>query len=311
MQLATLMRYVRYLTRASDAEPAPVSLPSSKACNREDFEHPSVREQIRGIFLHDLHRWGERFPSGREDRHYWRTAMTARAFSDFGVLGPRAQVLGVGAGSEPVLFWLTNRVATVFATDQYLNPAHPAGLHFGQMPVEPDRHWPGSWNPRRLVVQHMSCQRLRYPDESFDGVFAPHALAGCASEAEVEQALEEMFRVLKPGGILSLTIEFAIDGPTAGTTSGVFDEPSVHKQILGVLPWVCPGGLNLEVSAATRATEQPADVVEEDIRRHLERHGQLLWHEMTWSRTPHLAIRDGATLSVPAHLTLRKTSRRA
>ena len=33
---------------------------------------------------------------------------------------PDAEVLGVGAGNEPTVFWLTNHVRRVFATDLYL-----------------------------------------------------------------------------------------------------------------------------------------------------------------------------------------------
>ncbi len=47
--------------------------------------------------------------------------MSLRAFRDLGVLGPESDVLGVGAGAEATIFWLTNHCRRVFATDLYFD----------------------------------------------------------------------------------------------------------------------------------------------------------------------------------------------
>jgi hypothetical protein len=306
MPLATLFQYARFLKRSREDRLNAHRLPYSKACNLEDFSHADMRELIRSAFPHDRERFGDEFPAGREARHYWQAAMTARAFADHGVLGPDALVLGIAAGNDPALFWLTEHVGRVFAADLYLNKTARAGTRCPSMLVEPDRHWPGSWDRQRLVVQHLGCQELRYSNESFEGVFAPHALESCTSTDEVEQCLEELLRVLKPGGILSLTVEFAVEGPADLSGGRLFDEPAIRQHILKPLPWSPVGPVDLDVSAATRQTEQPAERIELHLRRHLERHGQLFWHEAAADGYPHLAVRDGAVLSVPVHLALRK-----
>jgi ubiquinone/menaquinone biosynthesis C-methylase UbiE len=309
MPLASLLQYARFLKRNREVLPGADRLPYSKACNCEDFSHADVRELIRDAFPHDLQRFGNSFPLGRAARHYWQTAMTARAFADHGILTRRAQVLGVGAGSDPILFWLTQHVGQVFAADQYLNKTTRAGTLCPSMLADPDRHWPGSWKRQRLVVQHLSCQDLRYSGESFEAVFAPHALESCASIDEVECCLENLFRVLKPGGIVSLTVEFAVEGPADLSSGRLFDEPAIRQRILKHLPWSLIGDLDLVVSEATCQAEQPAEQFALSLRRHLERHGQLLWHEIADNCYPHLAVRDGAVLSVPVHLALRKRGR--
>jgi SAM-dependent methyltransferase len=311
MRRRSLLQYVRSLGKDRPATNG-AGLKYGRACNLEDFGRPEVRELVRSIFLHDQLRFGDDFPAGREDRRYWQAALTARTFADHGVLAPRSEVLGVGAGNEPVVFWLTNKVRRVFATDLYLREGSRAHAHCGSMPAEPGRHWPGSWNHRRLVVQHMSPRDLSYSDESFDGVLAPHALDACRSPDEVERTLEEMYRVLRPGGVLSLIVGLRLEGSGTETAGRrLFGESEVRDGIVGALDWVPLGGLDLAVSEATRATEQPAEAVEAQLREHLARHGQVLPHELTWGRYPHLAIRDGDTLSVPAHLALRKPGRRS
>jgi SAM-dependent methyltransferase len=310
MQLLSLLRYVRARRRSRDvAAGAGDCLGYCKACNREDFARPELRELVRTIFLHDLVRLGESFPDGREDRLYWRTAMTARTFADHGLLRPGARVLGVAAGSEPALFWLTNKAGWVFAVDRYLETGSRANAHSAAMVLDPDRHWPGSWNRRRLVVQHMTPQDLRFSDDTFDAVFTAGALDDCHDAEALGRALEEMHRVLKPGGVLSLTVELHLEGPRAGTERRVFDESEVRETLAGGQDWKPLGAIDLGVSEATRLAEQPVAAVEAEVNRHLGRHGQLLWHERAGDHTPALAVRDGEVLSVPAHLALRKADR--
>jgi hypothetical protein len=309
MQAASLLQYVRFLTHRRDVVAQNPQLPYSRAANRDDFHNTTVWQTIRTIFLHDQLRFGDEFPICRADRHYWQTAMTARTFADHGVLGPNARILGNGAGNDPILFWLTNKVSQVFATDLYLGKGSRAATLCPGMLSEPERHWPGSWNPRRLVVQHMSPLELRFSDEFFDAVFAPHALDSCLTLEEVERALEETYRVLKPGGIVSLGVEFAIDETGNGPGGKLMHEWVLKKQI-AALPWTYLGVVDLGTSDVTRQAEVPAAVIAEDLRRHLEQHGQLFWHEASWSRYPHLTVRDGPVLSVPAHLALRKPTGR-
>ena len=84
------------------------------------------------------------------------------------------------------------------------------------MLTDPDLHWPFEWNPRRLVVQHMDALDLRYEDESFDGVFSGSSIEHFGGHAEAERSMDEMFRVLRPGGICAIATEFRLAGPSPG-----------------------------------------------------------------------------------------------
>lgn len=87
----------------------------NKICNVEDFRHPALIPVIRDVFRFELSRLGPAFPLGREYRKYWEVGMAIRAMADCGALHRRAEVLGVAAGNEPTVFWLTRHVRRVFA----------------------------------------------------------------------------------------------------------------------------------------------------------------------------------------------------
>ncbi len=310
MQLLGLLRYLRR-RQGSHARRSPAVSPLGlcKACNREDFTQSELRELVRTIFVHDRVRIGERFPEGCEDRLYWRTAMIAHTFAAHGLLRPTARLLGVGAGNEPALFWLTNRTGWVFAVDRYLEPGSRANTQCVTMLHDPDRHWPGSWNRRRLVVQHMKAEDLRFSDASFDGIFAVDALDSCREAHALERALEEMYRVLKPNGVLSLSLELRLQGGSSPTGRRLFDEQGILKILASGPPFKVLGPVDWTVSESTRQAARPLGAVDQAINENLHRHGQLLWHERPADYPSALALREGDVLSVPVHLALRKSGR--
>src|SRR5436190_15022228 len=138
-----------------------------KLCEVEDFADPALRSLIRSAFANHAERHGPAFPNGREYRKFWEVAISLRAFSELGILGETSELLGVGAGAEATIFWLTNHARRVFATDLYLGgeewgeQAPPAMLR------DPAPYAPCHWNPRRLVVQQMDARELRYEDACF------------------------------------------------------------------------------------------------------------------------------------------------
>jgi len=180
------------------------------------------------------------FPEGRENAKIWETIQAWRAFRDLGVLGDGAEVLGVGAGFEPLVFWLTNHVRRVFATDLYETNTEwkeavttmltdPAALCPELMP----------FNERRLAVQYMNALDLKYEDNSFDGIFSCGSIEHFGSLDNVTKASAEMGRVLKPGGILSLSTEFRISGPEGiGIPGAILFTPELIEQTI-----VKPSGL--------------------------------------------------------------------
>lgn len=279
-----------------------------KLCDVADFADPELRDLIRAIFPHEVARFGPAFPDGHEYRKHWEVAMAVRAFAAGGVLSRGSEVLGVAAGGEPTIFYLTTIVGRVFATDLYLGEGGWSDQAPPMMMIDPGRFWPVAWEPRRLVVQHMNALELRYEDDSFDGVFSSSSIEHFGSSHEIRQALDEMRRVLKPGGVLSLSTEFRLCGERDFPGLHLFTHAELDELLFRNSGWEPLGELDLRLSTESRAN--PVDFVEgcADVDRHCEAHGGLVFHELDWSRYPHVTLRDNGDEWTSVHVAARKRS---
>ena len=229
------------------------SLSYCKLCELADFRDPDLRALIRDMATEDI---GPEYPDGMEHRKPWEVAMTARALRDFGALREDAEILGVGAGREATVFWLTRHVRRVFATDLYLMEDSWSETDSGaQMLVAPDRGVQMDWNPRRLIVQHMDGRKLSYEDESFDGIFSSGSIEHFGTLDEIRESVEEMHRVLRPGGVAAIATEYRLAGPPPGMPGTVlFDERELRQVVLDGLDWELASPLDLSSSDQTLTT---------------------------------------------------------
>jgi SAM-dependent methyltransferase len=294
-----------------------------KLCELEDFDDRELQTLMREVDGEAAGR--PDYPSGREHRKTWEIAMTIRALRDLGALGDQAEVLGVGAGREATIFWLTRQVKRVFATDLYL-AKDPWSLTDSsvEMLSDPGRGVAMEWNPRRLVVQHMDALDLRYEDESFDAIFSSGSIEHFGSLADIRRSVEEMHRVLKPGGVAGISTEFRLAGSPPGMPGTVmFDESQLRQVVLDGLPWQLASPLNLSVSDETHATRieweslfdipppQPPPTLRQHIRGRLP--GRLRWEqpdppevEQLPTRYPHIVLSQGDLVWTSVHLALVK-----
>jgi SAM-dependent methyltransferase len=272
------------------------ALSYNKLCNLEDFADPALRSLIREILPHEVVRFGDSFPAGVEMRRYWEIAMAVRAFRDFGVLHDQAEVLGVGAGNEPTIFYLTTQVKRVFATDIYLSRDGKWSPEANSsMLTEPGGNWPGAWNPQRLVVQHMDGRSLRYPDESFDGVFSCGSIEHFGTWEDIGRAASELCRVLKPGGILALSTEYLIEGPDNGQPGLMFfGREQLDRHLIGTMPWELVSPLDLTLSEKTRKSVVSQNEAYRRYRKHIKKHGRLLYHEFENDILPRIVMSDAS-----------------
>lgn len=134
------------------------------------------------------------------------------SLKNLGALESTSTALGIGSGSEPPIFWLTNHVKYVVATDRYTlstwNEANPTML------THPERLSTIQFKPQRLSVMIMDGSHLCFDGETFEIIFSYCAIEhfGGGDRSHVKKAMREMERVLRPGGALSLTTEICVDG---------------------------------------------------------------------------------------------------
>jgi SAM-dependent methyltransferase len=273
-----------------------------KVCELEDFRDPELRDLIREIFEPDREHFGKDFPAGHEYRKYWEVAMTARAFRDLGALGEEARVLGVGAGHEATIYWLTREVGQVVATDLYeADDAWSETDSSAEMLTNPGRYWDGPWEPDRLEVRNMNALDLEFPDESFDAVFSSSSIEHFGGFREIRQSIEEIYRVLRPGGVAALATEFRIRGSGDGWPGVyLFDEGALRATVFDGLWW--DPAMPLETSVSEDTLREPVDLQ----TALAEPRAQV----QVWSQYPHIVLEQGPYLFTSVHLAMVKSASR-
>jgi SAM-dependent methyltransferase len=282
----------------------------NKVCNLEDFSHPELAGTIRDVFEHEIERFGADFPAGHETRKDWEVAMAVRTFRDHGLLDGTREFLGVGAGNEPTIFYLTRFARRVFATDLYLAGGERWDEADVSMLTDPDRHWPFLWDRRRLVVQHMDALNLCYEDNTMDGAFSSSSIEHFGSFEAVRRSASELFRVLKPGGILTLSTELCVEGPLtrwdgwAGTL--LMDPPAIYDYIVGDDDWDLVSPLDLYVSDATLATQQGFENAAAAQQAQVSEAGGYFTFRVEHARYPLILMESNEYVWTSVHLALRK-----
>lgn len=283
----------------------------NKLCDLEDFSDPDLVAIMRDVCAYkEVGLPG--FPKGAEHRKDWEVAMAIRAFRDFGVLRPDAIVLGVAAGLEDTVFYLTRHVRQVFSTDRYLSAGEWLPTAPVAMIVDPSFVAPDDFDANRLVVQHMDARYLRYPDNFFDGVFSASSIEHVGDMDDVANAAYEMGRVLKPGGILTLSTELRLSGPPDGIgwpgQTLVFPPEHLRRYVIEASGLEPVDELDLKVSARSRALgiRDLAYVVNDRAARAAA--GDPVPEYARWD-FPHTMLRHWGYEFTSVHLALRKPER--
>jgi Methylase involved in ubiquinone/menaquinone biosynthesis len=243
--------------------------------------------------------------------------MSVRALRDFGALREDGEILGVGAGSEATIFWLTRHVKRVFATDLYLTEDSWSAMDSGAgMLHAPEGETTLDWNPRRLVVQHMNALELRYEDNSFDGIFSSGSIEHFGGLDDIHRSVEEMYRVVRPGGVVALATEFRLAGPPPGLPGTVlFDESELRQVLLTDLDWELASPLDFSISDETMAAPVDFDslfevlsgpTIADRVKTRLGRQAPPPAIRHLPTPYPHIVLRKGEHLWTSVHVALIK-----
>lgn len=229
--------------------------------------------------------------------------MTLKTFDDFNLLGPGKLVCGVGAGTGPATFAMAERGCVVLATDRYLDITPRSDAAPAAMMVRPWQYTHRAYARGGVIPIHSDPRALRLPSNHVDGVYASGEIARLGSPGSLAAAMEEIARILKPGGVVSLTAEFLLEGPNG---SGTFDDafllltPDMIRKYI-----VEPSGL--ELLDPPSFSVSPATF---DARAVLQDFGTTVSAQRTVDQKkdayPNLVVFHDGFLFCPIHLTLRK-----
>lgn len=173
------------------------------------------------------------------NRKTWEVAMAVLAFDRLGLLDNKdKEFLGVGAAKEETIIILSNNSKRVFATDIYLDPGTWDGWFSKDILIDPRPHFDKRLNWQKTVFQHVDGRSLPYEDNSFDGIFSCSSIEHFGDENDIRTAIEEVYRVLKPGGVAALSTEYKISGDGDGFHNvQLFDRKRIEKVWLEGIKW--------------------------------------------------------------------------
>jgi SAM-dependent methyltransferase len=144
----------------------------------------------------------------------------------------------------------------------------------------------------------MDALSLDFEDDSFDAIFSSSSIEHFGDFPDVRRSVEEMFRVLRPGGVLALSTEFRLEGDRIGYPGLLrFDEPELRALLLDGLWWDPATPLDTKISPETVASAVEMNEAIADQRA--GRRG--------WSRYPHLVLRHEQFLWTSVHVALIKS----
>ncbi len=174
-----------------------------KVCDIRDWQDEE--------FLNILDELQLSFGRERQHRKHWEFGWAIKGLRALGCLTPDAVALGVGAGHEHPMYYLANVIGKVYATDIYGVGDFVETDSSAEMLIHPEKHAPFPYREDHLMVQYMDGCDLKYPDASFDIVFSFSSIEHFGGHKAASRSMQEMARVLKPGGVLVLATELVLN----------------------------------------------------------------------------------------------------
>ena len=254
------------------------TLPLNCLCHPRAWDDPEWRAASRLLAIPQDEGWLH--------RKAFEWTQCVYGLERLGALGPDRVALGVGAGHECVLYHLANRTRRTVATDLYSGGftdslAAEADPGFLQ---DPQKYAPFRYHDDRLLGLPADGCRLPFSDHSFDVVYSLSSIEHFGGHDRASEAVQEMGRVLRPGGVACVATELILDG---GQHGEYFTIDDLEHWIIG------PSGLVLV--EPLDLTLPPDQYLADPVR---------LPDEAT--RTPHIVLQIDRWLFTSVVLFLRK-----
>lgn len=216
-----LQPFDQYLVApAATAAFAAAAVPLNKVCRVADAADPLWRRGYQDLGFAD--------DPGRFHRKVWEFNQTLYGLRRLRRLAPGATALGIGCGHEELMYFLANRIRHVTATDLY-EGTWIGGESDADVLQHPAKYAPFKYREDHLEVRRMDGLALDAPEATFDFAFCLSSIEHFGGLADKLRALQEMFRVLKPGGVAVLTTEVVLN--RLGRGAQYFPAPTLFSLV--------------------------------------------------------------------------------
>ena len=185
-------------------------------CGTVDPSHYFDRQWL--ALHHDLSRYSgdkhcfQNF-SGEIYRKGWEWTHCLYGLRQLGMLAPDHKALGVGVGRECVIYYLADHIAEVTATDLYGEAAWSAegGREADPRLLEESKaHCPETVDFSKIRFENQNGTKLGYDDDQFDFAWSLSSIEHFGGHDAARQAVREMARVVRPGGIVAIATEMLL-----------------------------------------------------------------------------------------------------
>lgn len=197
----------RYRRLCPDAGFIPRDVQLCELANPAKWDNPDWVQLLTSL--------GEGPDKGSMHRKAYEFTQLLFGLGRLGALGDEVDLLSVGAGHEPVLYWLANHAGRVIATDMYGGVWQSERAMEGDAAVfaDPAQFARFPYRQDRLVFLRMDGRHLAFAAGTFDVVYSLSSVEHFGGLEGAKSAVAEMARVLKPGGLLVLSTEYCLSGP--------------------------------------------------------------------------------------------------
>ncbi len=229
-------------------------------------------------WLSILDEMGLGYQRGSQKRHRkaWEWVYGVYGLKQLGMLHEGVSALGVGAGTEHVLFYLANHLGHVLATDIYGEGSFADSTAPPGMLDHPESFAPFPYRHDRLSTRYMDGRRLDLPDDSFDVAFSFSSIEHFGGHMAAAESLREMGRVVRPGGVVVITTELVVNGVSH---QEFFLPDQIYRNLIE------PSGLRLIEDIDFSLSEETLSALvnaghvgwEEIIPHVLIRYGDIVW----------------------------------
>ncbi len=271
-----------FLRRLREISPSMGALPKDvqlcELANPAKWDNPEWRAVLRSL--------GEPAEKMSMHRKAYEFAQTVYGLQRLGRLTSDARVLSVGAGHEKILYWLANRVGFVVATDLYEGRWQAdSRAREGDDTVlrRPEEYAPFPYPVEKLAFLKMDGRRLAFRSGTFDVAYSLSSIEHFGGLPGARDAVVEMARVLKPGGMLVLATEYALSERAEGAevfTAAELRQLVDHPSLRLVEP--------IDEGVWSRYETAPVDL------------------RVNPYQTPHLVVKDGETVFTSVMMFLEK-----
>ena len=257
--------------------------PLSEVINVNHYDNPLWMElhvQLES-FSTDKHVF--KHTEGEIYRKGWEWTNCVYGLSYLGSIRKNARALGVGAGREPVIFWLAEHVREVVATDLYGNETWTMN-NGSEAPADivqkADKYCPRTFQKDRIRFEIADGTKLPYEDSSYDFCWSLSSIEHFGGAEAAAEAIREMGRVTKTGGIICIASEYLFnDGNqshpeyfTRKQIEEVLIPADRQLKLVNGMSWILPPKEYLD---------NPINTQTEDIhrrKRHVVlKHGDFYW----------------------------------